>query len=101
MYKQTTVLIPLYFYNINNILTPAPSANTLDCRYYHATAAILYSPTVHCPHAGVSGGGVCVSAVTSSSGGWWSSSTGSNDAGSLKVTLGSFVAVVASVLLLL
>jgi len=92
------------YYNLTNSATAAPSANTLDCRYYHATAAILYSPTVHCPHAGVSGGGVCVSAVVSSSGGTSGgvgSSTGSSDAGSLKVTLGSFVAVVASVLLLL
>jgi len=93
-----------HFYNINNILTPAPSADTLDCRYYHATAAILLNATYHCPHAGPSGGGVCISSVVTSSGASGTSGTSSgasNDAGSIKVTLGSFVAVVASVLLLL
>lgn len=32
--------------------------NTLGCRAYHAGAAAT-NPTVHCPHAGPGGGGVC------------------------------------------
>lgn len=34
------------------------SGNTVGCRTYHATAAAS-NATLHCPHAGMSGGGVC------------------------------------------
>ena len=36
----------------------AINTNTLGCRQYHAQAA-LSDPTLHCKHAGPSGGGVC------------------------------------------
>ncbi len=35
------------------------SGNTLGCRLYHAGVAATEAPTIHCPHAGPSGGGVC------------------------------------------
>ena len=40
--------------------TPGDQArNTLECRWYHLNAASSDAAT-HCPHAGPSGGGVCV-----------------------------------------
>ncbi|MCB9574072.1 MAG: hypothetical protein H6709_18470 [Kofleriaceae bacterium] len=38
--------------------TGATSGNSLECRYYHAGAA-LGDPATHCPHAGPGGAGVC------------------------------------------
>jgi hypothetical protein len=36
------------------------TSNTVACRKYHAyNAVVLSSPTVHCPHAGPGGAGVC------------------------------------------
>lgn len=37
----------------------ATSGNTVQCRIYHAGVPAKTSPGTHCPHAGVSGGGVC------------------------------------------
>ena len=34
--------------------------DTLGCRTYHATAAAMGDSALHCPHAGLDGGGVCV-----------------------------------------
>ncbi|GLC67338.1 hypothetical protein PLESTF_000544000 [Pleodorina starrii] len=34
-------------------------SNTVLCRYWHA-ALLAVAPAVHCPHVGVSGGGMCV-----------------------------------------
>jgi hypothetical protein len=36
----------------------ATSGNTIACRIYHAGVAVG-TPTVHCPHTGATGGGVC------------------------------------------
>jgi len=36
------------------------SGDSLQCRLYHLRVASYDSPTIHCPHAGKSGGGVCV-----------------------------------------
>ncbi len=38
--------------------TADTSGNTIGCRLYHAGAAAA-DPTLHCPHAGPSGGNVC------------------------------------------
>jgi hypothetical protein len=37
---------------------PLPD-DTLNCRVWHANAALLSMPHFHCPHAGPLGGGVC------------------------------------------
>ncbi len=37
----------------------ATSGDTLECRFYHVTAA-AGDPATHCPHAGSDGGGVCI-----------------------------------------
>lgn len=41
----------------------ATDGDTVQCRLYHASAAIGDAVT-HCPHAGASGGGVCGAALT-------------------------------------
>jgi hypothetical protein len=44
------------------MITPAhepADTNTLNCRVWHANAARLGTPHVHCPHAGPLGGDVC------------------------------------------
>jgi len=46
-------------YDVNN---PTTSGDSLQCRNYHAILAGTVSATVHCPHAGPLGGGVCVAA---------------------------------------
>ena len=38
----------------------ATTGNSVNCRQYHADVAGLQDPALHCPHAGPSGGGVCV-----------------------------------------
>jgi len=58
-----------YPQNYSNILTaPVTAGDSLECRKYHALLASMASaggPTVHCPHAGPKGGGVCVSTTGS------------------------------------
>jgi len=45
---------------IFNPLAIDSTTNSLPCRKYHATAASTTgNPTLHCPHAGVLGGGQC------------------------------------------
>jgi len=44
-------------------MNPITAGDSLECRKYHAILASLYGPTVHCPHAGSKGGGVCSSAT--------------------------------------
>ncbi len=39
-------------------MTGDQSGNTVGCRLYHASAAAA-NPTLHCPHAGPTGGNVC------------------------------------------
>ncbi len=39
----------------------AIDGDSLGCRTYHVTVASTTEPNVHCPHAGPSGAGVCVS----------------------------------------
>ena len=41
------------------------SGDTVACREYHLGVAMTTDPSVHCPHAGLSGGGVCVPAFCS------------------------------------
>jgi hypothetical protein len=36
------------------------SGNSIQCRIYHAGVAVDTDPGFHCPHAGPTGGGVCV-----------------------------------------
>lgn len=38
------------------------AGDSLGCRTYHVTVANMTDPNVHCPHAGPTGAGVCVSA---------------------------------------
>jgi len=64
------------------------SGNTVQCRIYHAGVAgsdITNNAHVHCPHAGPSGGGVCVATTTGAA-------TGA-------ATTGAATSVVVSVLL--
>ena len=37
----------------------AEDGNSVQCRIYHASFPSEDSPPVHCPHAGITGGGVC------------------------------------------
>ena len=40
------------------------TGDTIACRAYHASFPAASSADTHCPHAGISGGGVCVDPVT-------------------------------------
>jgi len=55
-------------YPSNTTYWGATSDNSIGCRHYHLTLAesgVAADLTTHCPHAGPSGGGVCVSPSTS------------------------------------
>jgi len=69
------------------------TGNTVQCRIYHAGVAgnPISNAQTHCPHAGPTGGGQCVSATTGST-------TGKSAASSVVV---SFVLVAAMIALLL
>jgi len=88
-----------------NYLVPTTGGNSFNCRSYHVLVAgtnagnvpgtQLTYPEYHCPHAGPSGGGVCVGSPPVSSTG--SSSTGSSSTGSSSTgSTGSAVALLPS-----
>jgi len=63
---------------------------TQNCKLYHAAAVhALAAPGVHCPHAGLDGGNVCVPAATSAS-------TTAATTSAPKTTTGSAVSIIAS-----
>jgi len=71
------------------------AGNTIQCRIYHAGVAGLDQATnaqLHCPHAGPTGGGVCVAAATTAA-----ATTGA--AVSVVASLSLIVALVAALLL--
>jgi len=75
--KCTNTPIPI----ANN--AAATSGNSVECRIYHAYAALTTSMLdYHCPHASLSGGGVCVGSSTSGSSTSGSSTSGSATSGS-------------------
>jgi len=72
----------------------ATSGNTVQCRIYHAGVAgtnIAQNAALHCPHAGPSGGGVCVSTTTGATGG---STTKGSGAATIAVSAFLLVAMI-------
>jgi len=89
------------------------AGNTVQCRIYHAGVAGLdpaTNPQIHCPHAGPTGGGVCVgappsttttAAATSGAAGTSGAATGATGAASATTGKSAASTVVASALLVI
>jgi len=76
------------------------SGNTVQCRIYHAGVAGVTDPTLHCPHAGPTGGGVCVgNAPTTAAAATTAATATTGAAVSIVASFSMIVAVISALLL--